>query len=183
MTLRSLTQHDAEITMKWRKSERASKLGGAPSNISAQAAWINSRPNTEHNFIIELHSGLSVGMISLIDVDLKNGTAQTARFLIGEEDACKGIPIAVESMLLIYEYAFNQLNLHRIYGFISSANTQMIKWQVYLGMKHEGTWRSHLKLEDGSYMNAELYGLLEIEYREETRKKLSSLMRISSQEK
>ena len=50
-------------------------------------------------------------MLSLIGIDRVNAHAESARFLIGEEDAVKGIPVAVEAMKLLYALACDELGL------------------------------------------------------------------------
>ena len=120
--LRLIRESDAAVTLKWRQRDRAKFLNAGSSTVKEQADWISSRPPNEFNFIIEIKSGEAVGMVSLVDIDLKNLHAQTARFLIGEEDLVKGIPAAVEAMKLIYEVAFEILKLKRLYGTVASKN-------------------------------------------------------------
>jgi RimJ/RimL family protein N-acetyltransferase len=104
--------------------------------------------------------------------------AQTARFLIGDIENSNGFPIAAEAMLLLYDYAFGELDLSRVYGFINSENKLMIKWQKYMGMQHEGTWRKHLIASDGLRNDAELFGLLKVEFETVTKRKLEALIRV-----
>jgi diamine N-acetyltransferase len=178
-TLRELTESDAEITFNWRMSERARFLSGSPGTIENQKAWINSRPLNEFNFIIlENLSQQPVGMLSLINIDKINLNAESSRFLIGDEERCKGLPIAAESMLLLYKFAFEVLNLHRVYGYISAENLQMIKWQRYMGMKHEGIWRSHINAGNGSFVDAHLFGINKVEFESIARRKLQSFLKM-----
>jgi len=173
--LRPLQVSDAELTYQWRHAERAKYLNRAASSLVDQVRWIKSRPTSEQNFIIELNNGLPVGMISLINIDLVNHHAESSRFLIGDEDAVKGIPAAVESMKLLYELAFDALNLVRISGTVAENNTLMIKWQKYLGMKEEGRLRKHL-CQDGQYFDAVCLGVLVDEYRKITVPKMNVLI-------
>jgi len=173
--LRPLQVSDAELTYQWRHAERAKYLNRAASSFVDQVRWIESRPTSEQNFIIELKNGLPVGMISLINIDLVNHHAESSRFLIGDEDAVKGIPAAVESMKLLYELAFDALNLVRISGTVAENNTLMIKWQKYLGMKEEGRLRKHL-CQDGQYFDAVCLGVLVDEYRKITVPKMNVLI-------
>jgi RimJ/RimL family protein N-acetyltransferase len=178
--LRPLNDDDADRTFKWRNLERAKFLGGVPESLDAQKSWIKSRPNNEINFIIELkHNSMAIGMLSLIEIDNKNRHAQSARFLIGEEQETSGIPVAAEAMLLLYKFAFETLELNRIYGFIAATNIQMIKWQQFFGMKIEGTWREHL-LIDGSLTDAVLMGMLHREFKPYGEKRLNSIIKMGS---
>ena len=164
MTLRSLGIEDAALTLRWRQADRAEFLNQGATTVAAQAAWIESRPDSEENFVIELVDGTPVGMLSLIDIDTANGHAESARFLIGEEEAVRGVPAAVEAMKLLYEHAFEKLGLERVWGTVAAENRRMIKWQLYLGMIEEGRLRRHYRLA-GRWQDAVCLGILSDEYR------------------
>lgn len=175
VNLRPLEANDASLTLSWRSSDRASLLNAGAISLNEQIDWIESRPTNEFNFIIELINGIPIGMLSLIGVNPINRHAETGRFLIGEEDAVKGIPAAVEAMKLIYEFAFDHLNLTRLYGTVASGNPLMVKWQKYLGMKEEGRMRSHYFI-DGKWQDAVILGLLVDEYRTQSLPRMNALI-------
>jgi RimJ/RimL family protein N-acetyltransferase len=155
---------------------RARLLNRGATTVDEQKAWIAARPGNEYNFIqVVKATEYPVGMISLVDVDLVHRRAEPAHFLIGEEDAVKGKPIAAEATRLLYEYAFDTLNLHRVYGPLSADNKKMILWNHYLGMQEEGRLRDHYFL-NGKWHDAVLMGLLESEYRTLTIPKLKAII-------
>lgn len=173
--LRPLQASDAEITFAWRRAQRARYLNAGAGSVAEQAEWIARRPACEYNFIIELKGGLPIGMLSLTAIDRKNRHGEPGRFLIGDEQAAKGVPAAVEAMKLLYELAFDHLGLVRVCGIVAANNTLMIKWQKYLGMKEEGVLRSHL-YQDGNFQDAVLLGLLVEEYRKITLPRMKALI-------
>lgn len=175
VNLRPLLVSDAELTYNWRHAARAKFLNQGAASVEQQASWIASRPASEFNFVIELKSGLAVGMVSLTGIDAINQHGESGRFLIGDEDAVKGAPVAVEAMKLIYELAFDQLGLIRICGTVAAENHLMIKWQKYLGMKEEGRLRNHLYL-NGQFQDAIFLGLLVDEYRKVTLPRMNFLI-------
>ncbi len=175
VNLRPLVESDAEITFQWRISKRAALLNHGAQTVEQQAKWISSRPQTEFNFIIETKEQRPIGMLSLIAIDRANRRGESARFLIGDENAAKGIPAAVEAMKLLYQLAFDELKLERIYGTVASDNSLMIKWQKYLGMKEEGRLRRHYFIND-RYQDAVCLGLLADEYRTTSLPKMSALI-------
>ena len=126
VTLRPLRVDDAALTLGWRQSDRATLLNRGAASVADQAAWIASRPNTELNFVIQLRSGQPVGMLSLVNIDEVNRRAEPARFLIGEPDAVRGLPVALEALKLLYELVFDQLELHRVYGTVVADNRLMV---------------------------------------------------------
>jgi diamine N-acetyltransferase len=180
VNLLPLQVSDAEMTFRWRRAQRAKFLNQGAVSVEQQAAWIASRPFTEYNFIIELKSGRPVGMISLTNIDLTNRNGESGRFLIGDEEAVKGVPVAVEAMKLLYELAFDQLCLVRVCGTVADNNNLMIKWQKYMGMKEEGRLRNHL-CQDGQFHDAIFLGLLVEEYRQTTLPRLNTLIAAARQ--
>ena len=164
VVLRPLRVEDAELTLRWRRSDRAALLNRGAQTVAEQAAWIASRPASELNFIIELRPERPVGMLSLVGIDMANQRAEPARFLIGQPDAVRGLPVAVEAMKLLYDLAFDELKLHRVYGIVAADNPLMAKWQTFFGMKEEGRLRDHLFLA-GHFQDAIGLGMLEEEYR------------------
>ena len=62
--LRPITVDDAEVTLKWRLSERAKLMQQGANSVEEQKAWIASKLNgDEVNCIIE-YKGVPVGMIN-----------------------------------------------------------------------------------------------------------------------
>lgn len=182
INLRPIAEADAALTLSWRQADRARHLNRVAPDIEAQANWIRQRPASEFNFIIETKAGAPVGMLSLIHIDRTHQRAESARFLIGDEAAAKGIPAAVEAMKLLYELAFDRLALRRIYGEVAAENTLMIKWQKYLGMKEEGRLRNHYHIND-QWQDAVCLGLLEDEYRQLALPRMNTLIALGRQNK
>jgi RimJ/RimL family protein N-acetyltransferase len=179
--LHPLSTEDAALTLEWRQSARARLLNVGAQSVEEQARWISSRPASEHNYMIVLKNGRSVGMLSLVGINPTNQHAETARFLIGNEEAVKGVPAAVEAMKLLYALAFDTLGLKRLFGTVAANNMLMVKWQKYLGMKEEGRMRSHYFI-DGQFQDAIVLGLLEEEYRQHALPRMTALMKMSSQQ-
>lgn len=178
VNLRPLDVTDAPMTFAWRQSQRAKLLNRGADTVEQQANWIASRPASEYNFIIELKDGRPVGMLSVVGIDLVNRHAEPGRFLIGEEEAVRGVPAAVEAMKLLYQFVFDQLGMVRIWGTVASDNHLMIKWQKYLGMKEEGRLRQHYFI-DGHYQDAVMLGLLVEEFREISLPRMNTLIAVA----
>ncbi|MBP9754439.1 MAG: GNAT family N-acetyltransferase [Phenylobacterium sp.] len=175
VTLRPLAVADAAMTFRWRHDDRARYLNKAAPTVADQARWIAARPPAEYNFIIELKDGAPIGMVALLEIDAANRRAEAGRFLIGEAQAARGVPAAVEAMKLVYELAFDTLGLERIHGLIGADNHLMLKWQLFLGMKEEGRLRRHY-FKDGEFIDAIALGLLASEYRAVARPRMLGLI-------
>jgi RimJ/RimL family protein N-acetyltransferase len=176
VVLRPLQSDDAAITLRWRLSDRATLLNRGASSVEEQSAWIASRPDNERNFVIELRSGEPVGMLSLVNIDKIHRRAEPARFLIGEPDLVRGVPVAVEALKLLYELAFDRLRLHRIHGTVVAENRQMLRLHLYLGMKEEGRLRQHQFIA-GRFHDIVCVGMMESEYRTVALPRMSALIR------
>ncbi len=178
-TLRPITIDDAEKTLGWRLSSRAKMLQRGAQTIEEQASWISNKLNTDElNFIIE-YKGKSVGMVALHDINDIHRSAQMGRLLIGEEEWVGKAPVAFEADLMLCDYAFNVMKMHKIYGDVLEENHGMLKTRLYLGYKHDGVLRDHYFF-DGVYKNTVAVSLLEDEYWAACRPKLVQLITMLS---
>lgn len=176
--MRPLEQVDARLTFEWRQSARAKLLNQGAGSVEEQAAWIRSRPTSEHNFVITLKDERPIGMLSLTGIDPVNRHGEPGRFLIGDEEAARGTPAAVEAMKLLYDFAFDEIGLVRVFGTVASDNARMVKWQKYLGMCEEGRLRQHYFI-NGRFQDAIILGLLVEEYRDRMRPKMDALIALA----
>jgi RimJ/RimL family protein N-acetyltransferase len=174
-TLRALTLDDAEITLKWRLSARARFLQRGAKTTAEQSAWIASKLATDElNFIIE-YRNKPVGMIALHDINPVHKSVQMGRLLIGEEEWVGKAPVAFDADLVLCDYAFDTLKLHKLYGDVLEDNQGMLRTRFYLGYKQDGILREHY-LFDGVYKNTIAVSILEHEYRTICRPKLLQLI-------
>jgi len=175
VTLRPLVKEDAAITLRWRSSKRARLLQRGAQTEEEQRAWIASKEGIgEFNFIIEFEDE-PVGMTALYQFSWQNKSVVMGRLLIGEEEKVGSAPVFFETELLLCDFVFDQLKLHKLYGEIMEDNRGMIRTRQYLGYKQDGFLRDHF-IFDGSYKGAVAVSLLEDEYRTVCRPKLVGLM-------
>jgi RimJ/RimL family protein N-acetyltransferase len=171
VTLRPLVIEDAAITLGWRLSKRARFQQRGAQTEEEQRAWIASKDRTgELNFIIEF-KGEPVGMTALHSISQQNRSAMMGRLLIGEQEKVGSAPVFFETELLLCDYVFYQLKMHKLYGEIMEDNIGMIRSRLYLGYKQDGFLRDHF-IFNGSYKNSIAVSLLEDEYRTVCRPKL-----------
>jgi len=177
--LRLITTNDADLTYKWRNSTRAKLLQRGASTVEEQKTWIAGKIKTnELNFIIE-YLDKPVGMIALLDINRLHKSVQMGRLLIGEEEFVGKMPVAFEADLMLCDYAFDVLKMHKIYGDIMEENEGMLKTRFYIGYKQDGILRDHY-VYDGVYKNTVAVSILEDEYRAVCRPKLLSLIKLFS---
>jgi len=181
-TLRPITIDDAELTFAWRNGERAKLLQRGATTIDEQRIWITAKLKTnELNFVIE-YRDTPVGMIALLDISHLHKSVQMGRLLLGEEAFVGKAPVAFEADLMLCDYAFDVLKMHKIHGDIMEDNYGMLKTRFYLGYKQDGILRDHY-VYDGEYKNTVAVSILEDEYRKVCRPKLVSLIKMISRYK
>ena len=174
-TLRPITEDDAEITLTWRLGSRAHLMQRGSQTVEQQRAWIASRrQRDELNFIME-YRNLPVGMIALLDINRMHNSIQMGRLLIGEEGLVGKAPVGFEAELLLCDFAFDRLGMHKLYGDVVEDNQGMLKTRLYLGYKQDGFLRDHLNFY-GVYKGVHALSLLEDEYRTRCRPKLLQLI-------
>ena len=174
VTLRALRPEDASITLKWRLSPRAQYLQRGSLTVDEQRAWILSQATgNQRNFIAEV-DGAPVGMIALVDIDRRNGRAVIGRVLIGEP--CPKATFFEAEMLLL-DYAFGVLHLHKVASEAMAQNTGMVRTRLSLGYHQDGILRDHF-LVDGKRRDAVVVSIIEDEYRQVCRPKLVSFFRL-----
>lgn len=110
--------------------------------------------------IIDRATDRHVGNASLQSIDWINRNAEIA-FIIGHEYGGKGY--GTDAGQLVIRYAFERLNLFRVYCGTSAENIPMQKLAEKLGMQREGIRRRAIyKL--GKYVDMYEYGILREEW-------------------
>ncbi len=103
-----------------------------------------------------------VGQICLMRVD---GVHQTAGMWLGIPAQYQGRGYGGTAISLILDFAFNEINLHRVWLFVFGFNTPAIGLYEKLGFQHEGRLRESA-FRDGQYWDAFLMGILRHEWRQ-----------------
>jgi len=117
---------------------------------------------TSKSYIIEeRESNTAIGVTSLINIDTKNRNAECI-IDIGEKDYW-GKGYGSESLKILLEYAFKELNLHRVSLRVFSFNERAIHIYNKLGFKKEGVMRESI-YRKGKWHDIITMGILKREY-------------------
>ena len=116
-------------------------------------------------------------MIALLDINRLHKRCEMGRLLIGEEELVGKAPVAFEAELMLSDYAFDSLGMHKLYGDVVEDNHAMLKMRRYLGYKQDGFLRDQLNYH-GVYKGVHSLSLLETEYRSVGRPKLLQLIEL-----
>ena len=109
--------------------------------------------------LTERESGRLVGCVGLV-IDREHGRAELGYWTARE---IWGRGYGTEAAAAVVRYAFEQLDLHRVYAHHLSRNPASGSIMRKLGMRHEGTLRGHV-FKWGVHEDIELYGLLRSDY-------------------
>ncbi len=102
-----------------------------------------------------------IGLLELDGVMWAHGTTFVSIAIGDEENRGKGY--GREAMQLALDFAFRELNLHRVCLTVFSYNQAAVNLYESLGFTREGIYREHLQRDDQRY-DMILYGLLRHEW-------------------
>lgn len=130
--LRSVTEHDAEVTLRMRmdpeKSRYIHKVSG---DIESQRAFIRSQMAKEGDylFLVESLNGEPIGMKGVYDFNPETNTVETGRFIsFGSQVQ------SIEALLLSFDFAFDVLGVEKIRMSVLSDNANMKGIQERFGV-------------------------------------------------
>ncbi len=135
-----------------------------PTSVKHQEMWYQRVLDDRNNyrFAIE-YEGIFVGIATLTDIDWKNRKAHHGIRLT--LSAPKGVGIGSDSVYAIMKYAFEELNLNKLYGSILSYNVASWKLYTKCGWKSEGVYKQNV-YKNGKYHDESPVAILKSEYYE-----------------
>lgn len=121
---------------------------------------INKTRTDRYDAVIEA-DGIPVGVIGLLSIDLKNRKAEY--YVTIGETHYKGKGIAYKATMLILEYAFLKLHLHKIYLYTEAANVIAHNLFEKAGFRKEGILKNDI-FSKGKYVDRYAYGMTKDDY-------------------
>jgi RimJ/RimL family protein N-acetyltransferase len=140
------------------------KLPAYPKGKQDLLQWIRKARSSSNSFpfaVRSLESEAMIGYIELDNVQWWNGAATLGIGIGGEGNRGKGF--GKEALSLILEFAFEELNLHRIQLNVFSYNEKAISLYEKAGFKREGVYREFIN-RGGQRWDMYLYGILKPEW-------------------
>lgn len=161
--LRELERGDLEQINRWRNDPYLIACLGAPYryiNEDVDRQWydqyLHARSNSVRCAIVDENDEI-LGLISLLDIDSINRSAELHIMIGGAENRGKGVgTFAVRAMI---EHAFDNLNLRRIELGVLETNEPAIRLYEKAGFVREGVKRQS-NYKSGRYVNMIMMGLL-----------------------
>jgi RimJ/RimL family protein N-acetyltransferase len=166
--LTALTSGDLPTFAQWyQDTEFLRFFDSRPAFPKAQpelGRWLEELQKATDGFtfgIRLLNSDGLLGYLELDDIDWQHGVCGLG---VGIGDRANwGQGYGFEASQLALEFAFHELNLHRVQGTVFSYNARSQALFAKLGFQREGTYREYLQ-RDGQRHDMFLYGLLRQEW-------------------
>lgn len=165
--LRKIEESDAEIYHKWRNDveimySTSPELDQFNLNDTREfVGFILGSQNSKSYMIETKEDNKTVGIVSLININNKDRSAECI-IDIGEK-AAWGKGIGQASFNMVMNYAFNELNFHRLTLRVFSFNERAISLYKKLGFKEEGIMREAF-YRSGEWHDIHIMGILKKEY-------------------
>ena len=158
--LRMIEESDLTLLVKWRNDPRNWQqfFNRWPLSQINQRTWFQSlldNPSRKF-FMVCLSDDRAVGTFSFDQIDTINLSLEIGNVMIGEHTH-KGL--ASDALLLLINFAFAQLNMHRLYLEVWAGNTTAIGLYKKFGFELEGVARQS-RFSDGHYRDIAHMGLL-----------------------
>jgi RimJ/RimL family protein N-acetyltransferase len=134
-----------------------------PNTLEAQLLFWEQNVNAKDKIqlgICKSGDARLLGIISLNNIDFINRKAEISA-VIGEQGA-RNVKLFVESCQLLFNHAFNSLNINRIYGGSISRELVTLMCRT-LGCKEEGIGREEI-YKEGKYYDSYRYSVLKNEF-------------------
>lgn len=153
--LRPITAGDTDDIVRWRNDPEVQKffIFREPFTREMHCNWLETKVETGkviQYMIIDKADGKSVGSVYLKDVDRANESAEYGIF-IGESSA-RGRGIGSEAARIFTDFAFAELDLHRISLRLLSDNVAARRSYENAGFVKEGCFSDMVKV-DGRFVD------------------------------
>jgi len=158
--LRALDIKDKEYLLKWNRDDEVRNLTGAlfPASFLEHERWFESKSlGTQEKMwiIVSTNSNEPIGTVGLKNLDYINSNAELFIY-IGEKDHWgKGIGSQVTSEIV--DFAFDALNLHKVYLYVFEYNKRAISMYNKIGFSVEGELIESI-YRNGKYFNKYIMG-------------------------
>jgi RimJ/RimL family protein N-acetyltransferase len=167
--LTAFNPEDLPIVTRWYQNVLFMRLldarVAAPQTQAQLQAAIEEqqKSNTTYLFAIRLLTDDALmGVIVLDSIDWTNG-ASWLGIAIGDE-AHQNQGYGTEAVRLMLDFAFRELNLHRVQLTVFAYNPRAIALYEKIGFQREGVYREYLH-RDGQRYDMYLYGILRREWK------------------
>jgi len=166
--LRSIRKNDINHFLKWCNDPEIvqNMYLYLPVSEIAEKKWIEEIISSKNDvvFVIEINvkgKSIAIGNCAIKEINWKDRSAEIG-IIIGEKKY-RDKRYGSEALTLLINYAFNQLNLHRVWVAIFEFNNKRMPVFQNLGFKKEGCARSAI-FKNSKYWDITTLSILEDEW-------------------
>lgn len=172
VTLRALDRVDAPTILPWVNDQEVIQhlLLHRPTTLAMEEAFIESISRSENDVVFGIcasGTGTLVGVVGLHRFDHKNRHAMFGIF-IGSR-ASRGKGLGTEATAMVVRYAFDTLNLNRVWLHVYEDNKAGIRAYEKVGFRKEGVLRQD-SFRRGRYWNTIVMGIVRADLRPASRR-------------
>jgi RimJ/RimL family protein N-acetyltransferase len=162
--LTALSTDDLPTIASWHQDAGFARLfdarPAAPKTIGMLDHWLDEYNRANNGFVFAIRPLGEETLIGFIEIEGIMWVHRHAWLSIAiGESAHQGRGYGAEALRLALQFAFQELNLHRVQLTVFSYNLRAIALYEKLGFMREGVYREHLQ-RDGKRHDMYLYGLL-----------------------
>lgn len=164
--LRPLDRADAPALVPWFNDPEVLRTVSRhrPMSLQEEESWLEGVHGNEHGLILGIVTRAAdqlIGVTGLHQMDFKNRTTAFG-ITIGEKEQW-GKGYGTEATGLVIRYAFDTLNLNRVWLYVYEFNERGIRAYEKVGFRREGVLRQDCYRE-GKYWNTLVMGILREEW-------------------
>jgi RimJ/RimL family protein N-acetyltransferase len=165
--LRPLEREDAPLFVPWLNDAEVTRtlaLFSRPINLQAELAFLENVYKSEHEVTFGIavkETDALIGGTGLSQIDFKNCHASFGIFIGEKSEWGKGY--GTEATALVTGYAFETLNMHRVWLHVYEYNERGIRAYERVGFQREGLLRQD-RYHEGRYWDTIVMGILREEW-------------------
>jgi RimJ/RimL family protein N-acetyltransferase len=166
--IRILEESDISTTVKWMNDIEISNIMGylPVFSLHSQLEWFRQVESDKTRYIFAICNNTTsehIGNVGLGNIDYINRHCMFNIFIYDHRNRCRGI--GIEAAELALEFAFNKLNMNKVFLQTSEKFAEAIRLYQKLGFVREGIMRQHY-YSNGKYEDKIMYSLLRSEFYE-----------------
>lgn len=160
--LRNIADDELELMRAWRNEPAVRANMYTQHEISPQEHltwWAKTKVRTDQKYFMYEMADTPIGIAAFNSIDADSENSAWAFY--ASPTAPKGTGSRMEFLML--DYAFNTLNLHKLYCEVLAFNTAVIKLHEKFGFKVEGIFRDQHKVNE-IFVDTYRLGILAVEW-------------------
>jgi len=158
--MRSLERGDLERTWRWlHQPEIHERIGvKVPFSRTEQEDWFAAMRQSSDKCVFAVcrsEDQAHIGNVSLSMIDLRHRNGALSVFIADPE--LRGRGYGSDAVRVFVEYAFNALDLHRVWCKTDADDQSLERFYTALGFEVEGVLREH-EYRNGSFVDKKIFG-------------------------